>query len=106
MKAASLVLLILAAQCFGQEASPQRWCHYDVHISRVGPASVYHDRATTKVENVAALKKLIETIAPGCRLTLTPIGDIHGESEFWHAFTEIKTLCEARGIEFRVRSID
>jgi hypothetical protein len=103
---AILVLLATASLCVAQKASPQRACLYDVDISRVGPAAVYHNGTTTKVENVAALKQLIETIDPGCTVILSPYGDMHGESEFWHAFTELKTLCEARGLKFRVRSID
>ncbi len=103
---ALVILLAIASQCVAQEASPQRACKYDVNISRVGPAEVYHDGTTTKVENVAALKQLIETMGPGCTLILSPYGDAHGESEYWHALAELKALCETRGLKFWVRSVD
>jgi hypothetical protein len=103
MKTTLLILLALSNVCAAQQdASPKPACRYHLEISRTGPATITHHGTSVKIETVGALKQYIETIAPGCRLAVMAFGDPNGESEFWHAIDELKALCDARHIKFRV----
>jgi hypothetical protein len=101
---ATILLLLLVTAAMAQEATPKRSCRYHLTILQASGAIIGKSGSgsSIRLDHVADLKRYIETIEPNCAIAVNALEDPKRETEFSHAWPELKAFCEARHIKLEL----